>query len=128
VHGYLTEVTDMFCSFKALRAALLAAVVASGSAWQAPALASDAGAFIGGMVTSHVLRNMDRRTQAEEAQAYYASRPAPQAVQQAAPARSSAPEKLTPEQRLQQLDKLAAGGYITPEEYKAKKKQIVDGM
>ncbi len=26
------------------------------------------------------------------------------------------------------LDKLAAGGYITPEEYKKKKKQILAGM
>lgn len=28
---------------------------------------------------------------------------------------------------LTQLDKLAAGGYITPAEYKARKKAIVDG-
>jgi hypothetical protein len=35
---------------------------------------------------------------------------------------------MTPEQKLKQLDKLAAGGYITPAEYKAKKKAILDGM
>jgi hypothetical protein len=34
----------------------------------------------------------------------------------------------TAQQRLAQLDKLAAGGYITPEEYKAKKKAILDGI
>jgi len=32
------------------------------------------------------------------------------------------------QQRLDQLDKLAAGGYIAPEEYKAKKKAILDGI
>jgi hypothetical protein len=42
-----------------------------------------------------------------------------------APARSA---QTTTEQKLQELDKLAAGGYITPEEYKTKKKAILDGM
>jgi hypothetical protein len=42
-----------------------------------------------------------------------------------APAASSS---MTPEQRIQQLDKLAAGGYITPAEYKAKKKAILDSL
>jgi hypothetical protein len=32
------------------------------------------------------------------------------------------------EQRIAQLDKLAAGGYITPEEYKAKKQSILDSL
>jgi hypothetical protein len=32
------------------------------------------------------------------------------------------------EERIKQLDKLAAGGYITPEEYKEKKKKILAGM
>ena len=39
-----------------------------------------------------------------------------------------APAAQTPQQKLDQLDKLAAGGYITPEEYKAKKKAILDSM
>jgi hypothetical protein len=81
---------------------------------------SGAGWFIGGMVTSKVLNNMERRTQAQEAQAY---RPAPQPVQRA-PAHSS-PSK---EQQLQQLDRLAAGGYITPEEYKSRRKAVLDSM
>jgi hypothetical protein len=34
----------------------------------------------------------------------------------------------TLKKKLQELDKLAAGGYITPEEYKAKKKAILDSM
>jgi hypothetical protein len=96
-----------------------------GAAWQGPAAANNAGAFLGGMVTAKVLSNMSRRTQAEEAQAYNSSRQAaqPQPVQQ-----RQAPPAQTAEQKLKELDKLAAGGYITPEEYKAKKKQILDSM
>jgi len=86
-----------------------------------PAQAGNAGAFIGGMLTAKVVNNMSRRTEAEEQQAANSSR-------QAAPAPAPAPAAQTPEQRIAQLDKLAAGGYITPEEYKAKKKSIIDGM
>jgi hypothetical protein len=86
----------------------------------APAFASKAGAFIGGMVTSRVLNNMNRRTQAEEYQAYSS-----QPVQQAAPAPSGGGSA---EDRIKQLDKLAAGGYITPAEYKSKKQAILDGL
>jgi len=86
-----------------------------------PAQANDAGAFIGGMVTMKVVNNMERRTQAEEAQAY---RPAPQPVHQA-PAQPARPSK---ESQLQDLDRLAAGGYITPQEYKDRRKAILDSM
>ena len=48
-------------------------------------------------------------------------------VYQAAPAPAPAAHQ-TPKQKLDQLDKLAAGGYITPAEYKAKKKAILDSM
>jgi hypothetical protein len=92
-----------------------------------PAQAGNAGAFIGGMVTSKVLSNMSRRTEAEEQQAYNSSRPVA-AAPAPAPAPAAAPAAQSPEQRISQLDKLAAGGYITPEEYKAKKKSIIDGM
>ncbi len=87
-----------------------------------PVHASDTSAFIGGMVTSKVLNNMSRRTAAEEQQARNSA--APQPVQQA----TSAPAALTPQQKIDQLDKLAAGGYITPAEYKAKKQAIMNGM
>jgi hypothetical protein len=88
----------------------------------APARAdSNAGAFIGGVVTVKVLNNMERRTQAQEAQA---SHPAPQPVQHA-PAKPAKPSK---ESQLQELDKLASGGYITPDEYKARRKAILDSM
>jgi hypothetical protein len=91
---------------------------------------SDKGAaFLGGMVAGHVLggfvRRDKKRTRAMEREAY----DQPRTVYQAAPAPPPAPAaKPTAQQRLQELDKLAAGGYITPEEYKAKKKAIIDGI
>lgn len=89
-----------------------------------PVYADNAGAFIGGVFAAKVVNNMSRRTEAEEQQAAAAqARP----VQQAAPAQS-APAKQTAEQRIAELDKLAAGGYITPEEYKQKKQAIIDSM
>jgi len=107
---------------RTIRGVALAALgaVAVTVAW--PAQASDAGWFIGGMLTSRVISNMERRTQAQEAQAY---RPAPQPVQHAPAPSHSQPSK---EQQLQQLDRLAAGGYITPEEYKSRRKAILDSM
>ena len=85
-----------------------------------PAQAGDAGAFVGGMLTSRVMHNMHDRTEAEQQQAYYAQQNSQQQqVQQAAPAASST-------QSTEQ--KLAAGGYITPEEYKAKKQAVIDAM
>jgi hypothetical protein len=65
---------------------------------------------------------MNERTQAEQQQAYYAQQNSQ--VRQAAPAASSK----TTQQKLDELDKLAAGGYITPTEYKAKKQSIIDAM
>ena len=84
-----------------------------------PVHADDAGAFIGGVFATKILDNMQRRTRAQEVQAY-------QPTRQAAPAYRSPPQSA--ESRLRELDKLAAGGYITPEEYRAKKQRIIDSM
>lgn len=89
-----------------------------------PVIASDVGAFLGGVLATKVLGNMRERTDAEQEQAYYAQQRAAQPVAQQAPAA----QQSSPEQRIKQLDKLAAGGYITPQEYKAKKKAILDSM
>ena len=88
-----------------------------------PAQAGNAGAFIGGVLATKVIGNMNRQTAAEEQQAANSSRQAAPA-----PAPAPAPAAQSPEQRIAQLDKLAAGGYITPDEYKAKKKSIIYGM
>ena len=91
-----------------------------------PVQSSESGAFIGGIMAARVGQNMRARTEAEQQKAAAAQQQAysqQQPVQQAAPAAAK-----TPEQRIQQLDKLAAGGYITPEEYKTKKQAIIDSM
>ena len=74
-----------------------------------PAYSSDAGAFVGGMMASRVMRNMHERTEAEQVQAYNSQVQTKQMQQQ----QSAAPAAKSPEQRIAQLDKLAAGGYIT---------------
>jgi len=96
-----------------------------------PAHADDAGAFVGGVMAARIGQNMRSRTQAEQQQAqaaqdqaYYSQQAAQQPVQEAAPA----PAEPTVEERLAQLDKLAAGGYITADEYKKKKQAILDEM
>jgi hypothetical protein len=101
---------------------VLLAIVATA----APAQADGTGAFVGGLLAGKVMNNMHQRTEAEQQQAYYAQQSAQQQqVQQAAPA---APAAKSPQQRLDELDKLAAGGYITPDEYKKKKQAIIDSM
>jgi len=82
------------------------------------------GAFLGGMITSRVLSNMGERTQAEQYQAY--SQPRTVVVHDSGGSSSSSGG--SPEARIKQLDKLAAGGYITPAEYKQKKQAILDNM
>ena len=89
----------------------------------APALAGGAGAFLGGMIASNVLTNMNDRTQAEQYQAY--SQPQTVVVHDSGGSRSGGGSA---ESRIKQLDKLAAGGYITPAEYNQKKKQRIDTM
>ena len=90
----------------------------------------DGAAFLGGMVAGHVVGGMVRRSRIRTAAAVEMANQ-PRTVQQAAPAPAPAPApaaKQTAQQRIQELDKLAAGGYITPQEYKAKKKAILDSM
>lgn len=99
-------------------------LIAAALTISAPALSSEAGAFIGGVAATKILGNMRRRTEAEEYQAYNSAPRAAQPVQQAAPA----PAAQSTQQKLDELNKLAAGGYITPEEYKTKKKAIMDSM
>lgn len=95
--------------------------------------------FLGGMAAGHIMSrigdNMRARTRAEEYAAYARPRSSEspvvyhQAPAAPAPAHVPAPAaQMTPEQKLQQLDKLAAGGYITPAEYKARRKAILDSM
>ncbi len=112
--------------------AALAPEQANSSDW-APAL-------LGGVMAGHLLTNFGQeqreRTEAMQEMARggggygggyemrggggYGRQPMPQ-QQYAAPA-------LSPEKRLQQLDTLAAGGYITPQQYKERRQAILDSM
>ena len=86
-----------------------------------PAHAGDAGAFIGGVFATKLIGNMRDQTDAQQQQAAAAQQQAARPVQ-------SAPAQKSPQARIAELDKLAAGGYITPEEYKKKKQAIIDTM
>ena len=98
------------------------------------ARAKEGAAFLGGMVAGHIVGGAVRRSRIRTAAAVQAAnQPKTQTVyvQQPATTTSAQPApaaKPSAEDRLKELDKLAAGGYITPEEFKAKKKAILDSM
>ena len=90
------------------------------------ARAGSGAAFVGGLIGGHVLTNVarrsERRTQAAEYQAY-SQQPAP-APAAAAPTSSQS----SVQDRLDTLDKLAANGTITKEEYQQRRKAILDSL
>ena len=98
------------------------------------ARAGEGAAFLGGMVAGHVVGGAVRRSRIRTAavvqtanqsktQTVYVQQPVTATSAHSAPA-----AKPSTEDRIKELDKLAAGGYITPEEYKAKKKAILDSL
>jgi hypothetical protein len=96
--------------------ALVSAASDSGTA-----RAGNGAAFLGGMITSHVVGGFVRRdrarTQAEMDRTYAQPAPAPRPAPAAAK---------TSEQKLNELDDLARKGYVTKDEYKARRKDILD--
>lgn len=88
--------------------------------------AGSGGAFVGGMLAGHIVSGAVQRSKARTAaqmeMAYGQPRSSTAQPQAASSAQPSA------EERLNQLDKLAANGYITPAEYKAKKQAILDSL
>ena len=94
-----------------------------------PAQADGAGAFLGGVAVAKIGRSVRARNDYEQQQADAAQQQAYYAQQQAqASQQQAAPQAQTPSEKIAELDKLAAGGYITPEEYKTRKKAILDSM
>ena len=93
-----------------------------------PADAGEGGAFVGGLLAGHVITNManqqERQSRAAERQADMQQQQMQQQRQQA-PAQKAEP---TVEERLATLDKLAANGMITKEEYERRRKAIIDGI
>ena len=84
----------------------------------APAKASGAGAFIGGVVAANVIGNMHRRTEAQEAEA---ARPVPKHHTTNHTHRSA-------DSRIKELNKLKADGDISEEEYQKKKQSIINSL
>jgi len=113
-------------------AAFIITSIAAG--WLPEARAKEGAAFLGGMVAGHIVGGAVRRSKIRTAAAVQAAnQPKTQTVYVQQPATTTAAHTATAakpstEDRLKELDKLAAGGYITPEEYKAKKKAILDSM
>lgn len=87
-----------------------------------PAQADGAGAFLGGIAVARIGSAIRDNNEAQRDQADAAQQQAYYAQQQAQQAPKSAEDKIA------ELDKLAAGGYITPAEYKSRKKAILDSM
>ena len=112
---------------------VMAGVLVAGIAGSAPAHAhSDwAAPFLGGIMAGRVLTNMQEQRQQQTramqemagegggSSGEYNSRPA---------YHSAPPPQPSPQQQLQQLDQLAAGGYITPQQYKERREAILNGM
>ncbi len=104
--------------------AVLLSVVVGVSALPHPAPAGGGAAFIGGMVAGHVIGGFVRRdrirTEAAVHQAY--GQPT------YSPASTTQSSSVSVEQKLNTLDKLAAGGYITKEEYQRRRQAILDSL
>ena len=75
------------------------------------------GAFVGGMLAGHLVSGAVNRDKEKTQAAEYAAYSQPK----------QSPTKTT-EQKLGELDTLAAKGYISKSEYKARKKTILDQM
>ena len=103
------------------------------------ARAGSGAAFLGGMLAGHIVGGAIRRSRIRTAAAvqavnqprtetvYVQQQPATATIQHQAAAPPPA-SKPTVEQRLKELDELAKKGYITPEEYKARRKAILDSI
>jgi hypothetical protein len=90
--------------------------------WAAPLV----GGALGGYALSSIVSSQERRARAASSPTYVA--PASPTYYQ--PVREYAPASSTSsiEARLKQLDQLAAGGYITKEEYQQRRAAILDGL
>jgi hypothetical protein len=102
-------------------------VQAHSNDWAAP--------FMGGLMAGRVLSRIEqqKREQTEAMQEMArgggGGLGAGYGREQAPPQQYSyAPPQLTPEQKLQQLDDLAAGGYITPQQYKERRQAILNSL
>jgi hypothetical protein len=120
-------------TIRLIRRAALCAACAGTLAFSLPAQASDAGWFLGGVLATKLVGAIKQSAESDKQQAQAAQQHAHAAQQQAnamrmAPPPPRPPLPKTTQQKLQELDALAAGGYITPAEYKARRKAILDSL
>jgi ABC-type sugar transport system substrate-binding protein len=104
------------------------AVVGLAAAGTASAHHNDwAAPLVGGALGGYALGTLvaDQRPRTEKV---YEPAPAAAPVYYSAPAYVATPSTASIETQLNQLDKLAAGGYITPAEYKERRQAILDEM
>jgi len=120
---------------RVLPAGLLAVGVSTATYTPTAVGGSNAAAYaFGGLLAGHLLTDMrfrkqqEAREQQQQTQALQTMAYGGGASLQPVAPRAPAAQSMTPEQQLNQLDKLAAGGYITPAEYKARRKAILDSM
>ncbi len=103
--------------------AIVPLAIAGAASTSGMARAGSGAAFLGGMITSHVVGGFVRRdrarTEAEMDRTYAQPAPAPS---------PAPPAAKTTEQKLNELDDLAQKGYVTKDEYKARRKAILDGV
>jgi hypothetical protein len=85
--------------------------------WAAPLL----GGAIGGYALSSIIHSSEASKQPHAAPTYSAAPPPQRAAAPADPTASA-------EARLRQLDALAAGGYITKQEYQTRRQAILDTL
>lgn len=119
-------------TIRLMRRAALCAACTGTLTFSLPAQASDAGWFLGGVLATKLAGSIKQSVEADKQQAQAAQQQA-HAMQQAnamrmAPPPPPPPLPKTPQQKLNELDALAAGGYITPQEYKARRKAILDSL
>ena len=103
----------------AMGAAAVGTADAHHNDWAAP--------LVGGALGGYALGTLvaDQRPRTEKV---YEPAPAAAPVYYSAPAYVATPSTASIEAQLNQLDKLAAGGYITPAEYKERRQAVLDEM
>jgi hypothetical protein len=112
-----------------MRGALLGAACASAMAMNVPAQANDsAGWFLGGLLAAKLGSAIKQSVEAQKEQAAAMQQQNAMRMAPPPPPPPQLPQYKTPQQKLQELDALAAGGYITPQEYKARRQAILNSL
>jgi hypothetical protein len=114
-------------TIRSVRAAALALACAATMICSLQAQASDsAGWFLGGILAAKLGGAIKQSVEAQKEQA--AAMQQQNAMRMAPPPPHQVQLPKTPQQKLQELDALAAGGYITPQEYKARRQAILNSL